>query len=377
MFNKRNPMKYFSGSALARLPIYKLAAGGMAVVMTVGVGAGVFAAGYVPQNKPAPAAAATPTPTPTPTPTATPTPTPTPEPDKPLEAEVTVVQQDIGVQLFVLPVQQPEPEPTPAAGAAASKPTATATPTATPTPTPTATPTDAERQPLLDVEATVSVTDAKGEAALYSVDTTTGTVLVEDAAPGDYIVAVQPMMGYIVPDAQTVTVKEKVVYKADTKAVKEKIVQATQVNEKAEDSASKNQGSAPIQNEVKDTVAYADSAKTEKERVTVYTAKLSGTGHLLLKDGTESPYLPTYAADGKTLNGAARDANYAAPLAETAWRMPGINRMALAHRTDAEPPAAAADPATEAPEDEISSVTDSAPGSESTASSESTGESGS
>ena len=79
-------MKYFSGSALARLPLYKLAAGSMAVVMTVGVGAGVFAAGYVPQNKPAPAAAATPTPTPTPTPTATPTPTPTPEPDKPLEA---------------------------------------------------------------------------------------------------------------------------------------------------------------------------------------------------------------------------------------------------------------------------------------------------
>ena len=78
MFNKRNPMKYFSGSALARLPIYKLAAGGMAVVMTVGVGAGVFAAGYVPQNKPAPAAAATPTPPPTPTPTATPPPTPPP-----------------------------------------------------------------------------------------------------------------------------------------------------------------------------------------------------------------------------------------------------------------------------------------------------------
>ena len=71
MFNRRNPMKYFSGSALARLPIYKLAAGSMAVVMTVGVGAGVFAAGYVPQSEPAPQPVATATPTPTPTPTAT------------------------------------------------------------------------------------------------------------------------------------------------------------------------------------------------------------------------------------------------------------------------------------------------------------------
>ncbi len=41
------------------------------------------------------------------------------------------------------------------------------------------------------------------------------------------------------------TVKEKVVYKADVKAVKEKIVQASQVNESAEDSGVSNAGSAP------------------------------------------------------------------------------------------------------------------------------------
>ena len=30
MFNKKNPMRYFSGSTFARLPLYKLAAGGTA-----------------------------------------------------------------------------------------------------------------------------------------------------------------------------------------------------------------------------------------------------------------------------------------------------------------------------------------------------------
>ena len=34
MFSKRNPMKYFSGNAFARLPLYKLVAGGSAVVLT-------------------------------------------------------------------------------------------------------------------------------------------------------------------------------------------------------------------------------------------------------------------------------------------------------------------------------------------------------
>ena len=110
----------------------------------------------------------------------------------------------------------------------------------------------------------------------------TGTALAEDVTPGDYTLAVQPIEGYTQPEAQTVTVKEKVVYKADVKAVKEKIVQASQVNESAEDSGVSNAGSAPIVNEVTDTVTYADSAKTETGSKTSYTAKLSSSGHLLL-----------------------------------------------------------------------------------------------
>ena len=43
MFNKKNPMRYFSGSTFARLPLYKLAAGGTAVVLTASIGLGAFA----------------------------------------------------------------------------------------------------------------------------------------------------------------------------------------------------------------------------------------------------------------------------------------------------------------------------------------------
>ena len=42
MFNKKNPMRYFSGSTFARLPLYKLAAGGTAVVLTASIGLGAI-----------------------------------------------------------------------------------------------------------------------------------------------------------------------------------------------------------------------------------------------------------------------------------------------------------------------------------------------
>lgn len=52
MFNKKNPMRYFSGSTFARLPLYKLAAGGTAVALTASIGLGAFAAGVTPFNLP-------------------------------------------------------------------------------------------------------------------------------------------------------------------------------------------------------------------------------------------------------------------------------------------------------------------------------------
>ena len=295
MFSKRNPMKYFSGNAFARLPLYKLVAGGSAVVLTASIGLGVMAASFTPQAQPEP------TPEPTAiveaTPTPTPEPTATPEPDKDLYVDVTVVQQDIGVELYTLPTTTPE--------SASDKDE------------------DAEEKlPLLDVAATVTLTDKDGKTTDYELDTKTGTALAEEVEPGDYTVTVQPIEGYVTPESKTVTVNEKVVYKADVAAVKEKIVQASQVNESAEDSASKNAGAAPIAEEVTDTVTYAESAKTETGKTTTYTAKLSSSGHLLLSDGTETPYLPVYKDGTKDLAGAKRDDSYAAAQSMAVW-LPG------------------------------------------------------
>ena len=335
MFTKKNPMRYFSGSTFARLPLYKLAAGGTAVVLTASIGLGAFAASVGPLSapEPSPTPIVTATPETAATPTPSPTPSPTPEPDKPLTMEASVIQQDVGVTLYV--ENTPEPSPTPDASASPS-----------PTPSQSAKEEDVENEktPLLGVAATITLTDAKGNATDYELDTETGTALAEDVTPGDYTLAVQPIEGYTQPEAQTVTVKEKVVYKADVKAVKEKIVQASQVNESAEDSGVSNAGSAPIVNEVTDTVTYADSAKTETGSRTSYTAKLSSSGHLLLADGTETPYLPVYQDGTKDLIGAVRDTSYAANTPTAAW-LPGAadsvtllgaasTRMAWVHRAD-------------------------------------------
>ncbi len=320
MFNKRNPMKYFSGNAFARLPLYKLVAGSSAVVLTASIGLGVFAASFVPG--PAPEA----TPTPEPVVTATPTPSPTPEPDIALLADISVIQQDVGVQLYTM-------EQTTAESAQ------------TPSPSPSAQPEEeaAGKIPLTGVEATVTLTDSEGKATDYAVDTETGTALAEEVDPGDYTVTIQPIDGYVVPESTTVTVEEKVVYKADVNAVKDKIMQSSQVNESAEDSAVNTAGAAPIAEEVTDTVQYADSAKEEKSRTTVYTAKLSSSGHLLFTDGSESSYLPVYKDGTQELTGAKRDSSYSAYSAMSVW-LPGAadsivnlgstgRTMSMAHRT--------------------------------------------
>lgn len=326
MFNKRNPMKYFSGNAFARLPLYKLVAGGSAAVLTASIGLGVFAASFTPMAAPEP----TPEPTPAPVVTPTPTPEPTPEPAKELLADVSVVQQDVGVQLYTLAEQTEESAATPE-----------------PTPQDDQGEETSDKVPLLGVEATITLTDGEGQTTDYALDTETGTALAEDVDPGEYTVTVQPIEGYLVPESTTVTVQEKVVYKADVEAVREKIVQASEVNESAEDSAVNTAGAAPIAEEVTDTVQYAESDKQETGKTTTYTAKLSSSGHLLLKDGTETAYLPVYKDGTQELIGAKRDSSYAPNSAMSVW-LPGAadsivnlgstgRTMSMAHRTDANP----------------------------------------
>ena len=163
MFNKKNPMRYFSGSTFVRLPLYKLAAGGTAVALAASIGLGAFAAGFTPFTapEPSPTPVVTATPETAATPTPSPSPSPTPEPDKPLTLEASVIQQDVGVTLFVEPV------------------TDEAAPAQTAAPDPDAEE-EPDKTPLLGVEATVTLTDAKGQATDYPLDTETGTALAED-----------------------------------------------------------------------------------------------------------------------------------------------------------------------------------------------------
>ena len=52
---RKNPMKYFSGSAVSRLPLYKLIAGGMAALLCASLGIGAMAAGIAAPAQAAPA----------------------------------------------------------------------------------------------------------------------------------------------------------------------------------------------------------------------------------------------------------------------------------------------------------------------------------
>ena len=286
---KKNPMKYFSGSTVARLPLYKLIAGGTAVLLCASLGIGAMAAGL--SGVDLSASSAQPTPTPVVTPTATPeaTPTATPTPETQIEMEVTVVQQDIGVQLYAVNTDTPEEETTDDQTAGTDKNEET------------------DRTPLTGVPMNVLIKDKDGNETTYELDTTTGTALAEEVDPGEYTVSLPETEGYILPEAQTVTVNEKVVYKADIAAVKDKIVQSSQVNESQEDSAYGDGGGAPIAEEITDTVAYAESSAKEIGTKTTYTASLSSDGHLMLSDGSVSRYKPVYADGTQELTGAIRD----------------------------------------------------------------------
>ena len=288
---RKNPMKYFSGSAVSRLPLHKLIAGGMAALLCASLGIGAMAAGFTapepaaPAPPPAPPAAPPARPPPPATPESAPTPTPAPTPQPGMEMEVTVVQQDIGVQLYALTY----PEGTTLEDLEGEDAV------------------EALRTPFTHTTLNVTITDEDGNETEYPVDTATGTALAEDVEPGEYTVTAPGIGDYTAPEPQTVTVKEKVVYKADVAAVKDKIVQANEVVESQEDSGYGTGGGAPIAEEVTDTVSYAESSAEETGAEVYYTAQVSEDGYLLLSDGTKTPYRPQYAEGTDHITGAVRD----------------------------------------------------------------------
>ena len=202
-----------------------------------------------------------------------------------MEMEVTVVQQDIGVQLYALTY----PEGTTLEDLEGEDSV------------------EALRTPFTHTTLNVTITDEDGNETEYPVDTATGTALAEDVEPGEYTVTAPGIGDYTAPEPQTVTVKEKVVYKADVAAVKDKIVQANEVVESQEDSGYGTGGGAPIAEEVTDTVSYAESSAEETGAEVYYTAQVSEDGYLLLSDGTKTPYRPQYAEGTDHITGAVRD----------------------------------------------------------------------
>ena len=202
-----------------------------------------------------------------------------------MEMEVTVVQQDIGVQLYALTY----PEATTLEDLEGEDAV------------------EALRTPFTHTTLNVTITDKDGNETEYPVDTATGTALAEDVEPGEYTVTAPGIGDYTAPEPQTVTVKEKVVYKADVAAVKDKIVQANEVVESQEDSGYGTGGGAPIAEEVTDTVSYAESSAEETGAEVYYTAQVSEDGYLLLSDGTKTPYRPQYAEGTDHITGAVRD----------------------------------------------------------------------
>ena len=262
----------------------------------------------------------------------TPAPTATPTPDVPVYGEISVVQQDIGVLLYYMVSQTQED------GDFQTIDVQTAD-------TDTLAAQDG-KLPLTGVALDVTITrlgedgapDPETDPLVCPLDTATGAVLAEDVEPGDYSISFPAVEGYRMPEPVTVTVAEKIEYKADVEAVKDKIVQADEVVESQEDSG--YGGGSVVEEQIVDTVAWAESAQVETSRTTVYTAQLSADGHLMLTGGGSSPYLPVYDGSGQ-LTGAKRDAGAATLAAGTALRFGTL----LRHGTNAPAATPSAEPA--------------------------------
>ena len=248
----RDFSRYFSVNRMNRVPLYKLLVSGLlAVTLTAGLGTGIAVWAFSGAGQETLVQAEL-SPTPTPAPTATPTPQ-----LRQVKMEIATVQQSIGVDL----VEE----------------------------------VDGEEFPLTGEPFVVLITDEDENTQSYDIDPDTGTLLVEKVEPGDYRVELEEKEGYALPEPQTVTVKEKAVYVADTAAVADKIVQSNQVVESQEDNIYGQVADAVV-TPPSDTVEYVDSSsESVSEKIQVYTgAKLNDEGYMLLKDGTVTDYKPVF-----------------------------------------------------------------------------------
>lgn len=300
--NKRDLSRYFSGSALSRMPLHKaLVALCCVLILTVSIGAGIAitvvnaasnSAIVEPTNTNFASDMALSTMQPDITPT--PEPAPTAAPIQ-LKLEVTAVQQSIGITVMNAD----------------------------------------DDMPVLNQVFEVSVTYNGEDSAKsnqkatkqYSIDPKTGTLLIQQAEIGDYTVSLDEQEGYVTPDPVNVSVKEKVEYKADIQGVKDQIKQSNQVNESTEDSGKGTHSGAGVDTGATPALPTADptsvptaaptptptpsgndydynDSSVQEEKATVYVAETvsqNGRQYLKYSDGTISPYY--VSRTGKTLDG--------------------------------------------------------------------------
>ena len=308
--------RYFSGSRLARLPLYKAA---MAVccagLLVVSTGTGIaYAAATALSPEPVVVPVATPSPTATAEPTAEPS--PTPGPDVPLTLVATVVQQDLGLEVLMPAPETDGEEQDPAASPE----------------TETDQGDKEDMVPALGVEFVAIVADEDGKQTEYPVDPDTATVLIEELDPGDYTVSLAPAEGYQVPEAQTVTVEKKKVYKVDIEKVEEEIVQADEVNEAEEDNSYGGGGSAGAGGgTLSDTVAYAESSSTTVPVMAQAYAKsgnVNGEGYVYYSDGSVSPYKAVMDSSNTYIVSLSLDKN---KVSSASSQAAGVSAQALGH----------------------------------------------
>ena len=283
--NKRDLSRYFSGSKFSRMPLGKaLAALCCALVITLSCGAGIAFTAVNAANNSSSVSTSVSQPVSSQVqsqPEATATPEPTQAPVR-LEIEATAVQQSVGITVM-----------------------------------------DADNGlPVLGQDFEVQLQPDSGKASSYTLDPDTGTLLIKQVSIGDYTVSLAERDGFVTPEPVSLSVKEKVQYKADVEAVKDQIKQSSEVNEAKEDNGNASHSGAgtgsgkdptlSLQPTAAPTVAptavpsgndydYNESS-TEERKTTVYipdVVELNGRKYLKYSDGSTSPYYVNKTANAQ------------------------------------------------------------------------------
>ncbi len=156
---------------------------------------------------------------------------------------------------------------------------------------------------------------------MFEVDKRYGSLYVTWIPDGKYLLTLQEIEGYIVPEPQEITVKKYVVKYEEIKDIEEEVVKDTEIDASKDDNAfggGGGGGDAGAETEtppptVTDTVTFVESSKKEGTEpikddkgnyLYTYTYEVGPNGNLLLAaNGSESDVAPVANADNVLLHG--------------------------------------------------------------------------